>query len=173
MRNIDGNDSFNPNPYGVRRKINVTNDSSVLEALNRSGYGDFNMWEIGYSDDLNVVETLKLSVGTSHITMNKEEREIRAIGCENMYTTIKKNGNKIGMQINPEKTQLLCVSSNNYLNIKSYISIEEKKLQSEESMKIVGFMFDSSPSPKAHVEYLIKKNHKCVHTGLICPIRHK
>ena len=158
----EANDSFNPNLLGIRTKKNILNDTTPFEPLNHSQYSNNQTWEIGYIDDLNIGETLKISQGLSHITTSKEKREIRAPGCEEMYQTIQFNGGLIGMQINPAKTQLLCIHANNYLEVRSFISLDERKLQSSDKLKVLGFMFDSRPSPKAHVDFIISKFHRSI-----------
>ena len=155
-------ESFNPNPLGIWNKKNVLYDTVPIEIEDEDQYRNAMTWEIGYIDDLNIGQTLKISSGLSHITTSKEKREIRASGCEEMYGTIEKNGKTIGMQINPMKTQLLCIHANNYLDVATYISLEERKLESTNEMKILGFMFNNKPSPKAHVDFLISKFHRHV-----------
>ena len=153
----DFDDSFNPNPYGFRKKKNVMNDTAPFLPLPQTEYASNNTWEIGYIDDLNVGEALKVNDGIAHITVSKEVREIRAAGCEEMYCTIEKNGGKVGLKINPDKTQLLCITPNNSIQVKSFISLNERKVESKSSLKILGFMFNESPTPLAHVEYIVGK----------------
>ena len=150
-------DSFDPNPHCFRNKKNVINDTLPFNLLSKSCYGEAETWEIGYIDDLNVGETLRVSEGIVHITTGKEMREIRSIGCEDMYGVIESNGKEIGMVIHPEKTQLLCINTCKDYEVTSFVSIGERKIKSGKSMKILGFMFDDSPTPKAHVEYLLEK----------------
>ena len=61
------------------------------------------------------------------------------------------------MKVNDEKTQMLCISpSTNHC--KSYIiTIEGTRIESSETLKLLGFVFDSSPSPGAQVDALVAK----------------
>ena len=158
------NDSFNPNPFGLRRKKNVINDTLPFTMMVPEAYEEVSTWEIGYIDDLNIGETLKVSEGEAHITTSREKRSIRAIGCEEKYVTIKMNGRDVGMLINSKKTQLLCISSSNTFEVECFVSIENEKLISGDSLKILGFMFDTKPTPKAHVKYLIEKFNRSLWT---------
>ena len=67
-----------------------------------------------YVDDLTIVEHHYLPVAETIFSTKKPERMIHAEEYEGLFETITENSNLIGMQVNPEKTQLLCVSSNNY-----------------------------------------------------------
>ena len=159
--NLD--DSFNPNPYGMWVKKNIIDDTLPFNpGLTNKQKENLTTWEIGYVDDINVGETLEICEGTSHITVHKEKREIRAIGCEAMYETIEENGSEVGMKINPEKTQLICISPNNNLVISSCVAINGKKVVSGERLKILGFMFGDKPNVKYHVNYLVNKFHRSV-----------
>ena len=148
-------DSFEPNPHGVRRKINVINDTLPFPASHKNQTGD--TWEIGYIDDLNIGESLNIEDGINHFTTSKQVCEIRAEGCEEAYEVIEKNGRKVGMKINSAKTQLLCFSSHPNIDVRSFVSIDERKLISAPELKILGFIFGSDPTPRAHVDNLCKK----------------
>ena len=154
-------DSFNPNPYGFRPKLRVLNDTDPFPMLNQDEY-EQGTWEVGYIDDINVGETLDTSEAISHYTTKKEHKEIRSKGCEEMFDVIEKNGKKVGMVINPAKTQLLCLSANNNARVTSFASINGKRLESGEKLKVLGFMFGETPSVKYHIQNLIKKFHKSI-----------
>ena len=150
-------DSWNPNPYGLWRKKNVINDTIPYEMLSNSKYQEKETWETGYIDDLNVGETLEITSGISHISTAKEEKEIRALGCESMYETIKTNGRKVGMQINAKKTQLICFNPSKTLNVTCCISVDGCKVVSRKEMKILGFVFGSTLSVMNNVQNTVKK----------------
>ena len=154
--NLD--DSFEPNPFEFRQKKNVINDTLPYPKF--TGGTDTNTWEIGYVDDLNVGETLKLDEGIRHITTSREKREIRAGGSEEMYGHIERNGKDVGMVINAAKTQLLCVHAYPFAEIRSVVSIDGKKIISSDELKILGFKFGTAPTPVAHVNYLKGKFNK-------------
>ena len=155
-------DSFNPNPYGFREKKGRINDTIPYELAPYRKGSDVGTWEIGYIDDMNVGETLDVEEAVLHITTRKERREIRAGGSERMYGIIEQNGKEVGMLINSSKTQLLCISSNPHAEITSCISVGGKKVTSGKSLKILGFLFGTSPTPKKHVEYITGKFNRSI-----------
>ena len=155
-------DSFNPNPHGLRRKRNVINDTTEFCLLDRDEYREVDTWEIGYVDDINVGEVLNTNHAISTFSVNKELKEIRSKGCEKMFEVIKHNGAEVGMQINPAKTQLLCISANNNAEIRSHICVDGKKLESEKTLKILGFTFGERPSAHYHVDNLISKFNRSI-----------
>ena len=107
----DLNSLFEPNPFGFWRKKNVINDTVLKPRLRREEYAESTTWEAGYIDDINVGETLDLKDGIHHITERKEERILQAVGCEDKFNLIRRNGKDVGLLINPKKTQLICFDS--------------------------------------------------------------
>ena len=64
----------------------------------------------------------------------------------------------MGLKINSKKTQLLCVSSAVNCNQRSYLVTEEKeKIESQKTLKILGYHFGTKPNVDAQVENLKKK----------------
>ena len=62
------------------------------------------------------------------------------------------------MRINDAKTQLLCISDNCNAEVKSYVDIDEDiRIESEETIKILGFVFGNRPNVSEHVKHLSKK----------------
>ena len=66
------------------------------------------------------------------------------------------------MVINAQKTQLLCVSDANYCKTKSYIVADNKKIESVEEMKILGFVFGTNSSVTTHINYCINKFNRAI-----------
>ena len=150
-------DSICPNPYGVRNKINVIRDTILEEKLPDHEYDEAIVEEIGYVDDLNIVETLDTKEAGRHITQKKEKIIIRAKGCEKGYVVIKDNGTKLGLKINPDKTQLICFTAHNHVETQCCVNIEGKMVESKESLKILGFLFSNTPTVKSHIVHSVKK----------------
>ena len=155
-------DSFDPNPYGMHIKKRVINDTIPFSPARIDRTSDVGTWEIGYVDDLNVGETLDIRNAIVHITTQKEQKMIRATGGERMYEIIKNNGKEVGMLINHKKTQLICIYTSPNANIKSYASIEQCKIESSETIKILGFLFGTAPSTRTHVDHLVQKFNKAI-----------
>ena len=158
----DMDDSFNPNPFGFRRRINVVDDTVDEELWDPRA--ECETWEIGYIDDINVGETLELNEAAQHITTERTCKEIRAVGCENMYETIKNNGFKVGLRLNPLKTQLLCFSGSKNSTVTCQAVVDGKMLTSGEELKILGFMFGNRPTVHRHIEYTHQKFTRSVWT---------
>ena len=97
-----------------------------------------------------------------HLSQNKEQRSIHAKFCEEKFERIMQCTSDIGMVINAEKTQLLCVSDLRYCNTKSYFIANGSRVNSLETMKILGFVFDERPNVNAHINYCINKFNKAL-----------
>ena len=152
-------DSFiqNVNPYGIRRKLNVINDTVLEPELDQSTYQKAYTWAIGYVDDINVGEVIDLSDAVSHFTTGKETKTIRAVGCEGMFGTIKKNGEYVGLKINPIKTQVICFNTAIHSEVRAVVNIEGKMIQSASEIKMLGFYFSENISVSLHVSKTVEK----------------
>ena len=159
---LSKDDSMIVNPYGFRKKIRVLNDTLPFPMLSESQYSETCTWEIGYIDDINVGEALDTREAVSTFSVNKEVKEIRAKGCEKMFDNIEKNGKDVGLKINPEKTQLICIHANNHACVSAHICVNEKRLDSGQELKILGFIFGSKPTVSYQVESLVKKFNKSI-----------
>ena len=78
------------------------------------------------------------------------------------FLQIYKNASDIGMVINSDKTQLLCVSGATHYDASSYIIAEGTRVNSCETMKILGFLFDGTPTVNAHIKYMIDKFNRAI-----------
>ena len=61
------------------------------------------------------------------------------------------------MKVNGSKTQLLCINPSNTCEAWSYINCDGKRIESGESMKILGFVFGQTPDAKEHLKFVRKK----------------
>lgn len=61
------------------------------------------------------------------------------------------------MKVNEGKTQLLCVSANKALQVSSHIEADGKIIESDRSMKFLGFVLESGAGMGEHVTHLTKK----------------
>ena len=93
----------------------------------------------------------------STFTTNKEVKEVWARGAERFYQDVTANADERGMRVNPEKTQLLCISAAIHSDVSSYIVVAGRRVDSNKTMKIVGYTFGSKPGPAAHVEQILRK----------------
>ena len=74
-----------------------------------------------------------------------------------MFESIANNAKEVGMVINSNKTQLLCLNANKNCTVNSYIIADGKKVVSVDRMKILGFIFEDKLSVGAHIYYSINK----------------
>ena len=160
IRSHPYDDSFCPNPYGLRQKKNVIDDSILVPSLTRQECANNLTWEVGYVDDLNIGETLSTREAEVHITTRKEKRTIRAKGCEEMFEVVEKNGEDVGLVINAAKTQLICFSASSTAEVGCKVNINGKFVHSTEQIKVLGFQFGTRPTARYHIDYLIKKFNK-------------
>ena len=115
-----------------------------------------------YIDDLNIGEVHPLEAAKKHLSQHKEHRLIHARFCEDEFNSINNKAVNIGMKINAEKTQLLCLSDSRHYCVNSYINSQHSTIKSTEKMKILGFIFEESPTVNAHIEYSITKFNRAI-----------
>ena len=118
-----------------------------LKALNPS-------WSMKYVDDLTVAQHHHLPAAVSTYSTNKIKKEIHANECKEIFETIKENASRIGMKVNHAKTQLLCMSS---YDTTSLISSGDNQIDSQNTMKILGYVLDNRGGAVAHISDLYKR----------------
>ena len=117
--------------YNLPWRINDTwNESktnllsiSIMQAaiLNPRGWNPSEFWYTKYIDDGLGGEMKLNNLGVSHITDKKETKMLHAKECENFMKLTTDNAKKIGMQINANKTKLLCISVAKSSLINTYV----------------------------------------------------
>lgn len=104
-------------------------------------------WIDKYVNDVNAGERLYLRNAISTFSQRKEEKKIRATGCENYFKIIKMNSDRLGMKVNEIKTKLLCITAATSSEVTSFINTQEgQEITSTESMVLLGFAFDGRPN---------------------------
>ena len=114
-------------------------------------------WLGKYVDDLNTGERLYLRNAISTFSHTKEKKLIRATECERAFAAVFDNATKIGMKVNPSKTQLLCLSSSNSCEVSSFVEHGGSRIGNVASMTLLGFGFDGRPSVHALVDLIRRK----------------
>ena len=75
------------------------------------------------------------------------------------------------MKVNKRKTQMLCISPSGDSNISTYIYTPEgQKIESGESLKILGFYFGRRPTAEAHLAAITWKCYARHHPEMLCPL---
>ena len=150
------NENIKSRYSGLRNKKNVLRDTVFEDSVKLHGR-DLNNWSLMYIDDLNIGEVHAMEKAKSLFSQLKEKRTVHATHCEERLETIEQNASGIGMRINTQKTQLLCVSDTRFCDTQSYINTKEGRVNSVKQMKILGFIFEDRPSVGAHIQYSIDK----------------
>ena len=92
-----------------------------------------------YIDDFNSIETIRLRNMPSHITTNKCQLKIRAQKSERLFKQVNELAGEIGMQVNTNKTQMLCLHPCIHNEVNTYIKDNDQTVESSEELKILGF----------------------------------
>ena len=145
----------------------------VLRYLDRSGREESSVAErtagalsgaageaesLKYIDDVNLLEQLRLSDAVSTFSHLKEKKEIPALQCGAGFKNIVQNARGIGMKVNPGKTQLVCISAALHSEVSSHVTVEEaERINSQESLTVLGFRFGSRPTMAEHMSLVTKK----------------
>ena len=166
LSDSSSNDSFDFQYFNKRK--NVLDDTVLSERCTQdeidlavglpAGWTDQPLSTKVYIDDLNNIEKVKQS--TAVCTLSEAQTTIlpHAIQSEKNFNTIKKKAENIGMRVNEQKTQLLCISGTNYSDVKSYIRTESgQEIKSSDELKILGFWFGNEPTVAVHVRKLSEK----------------
>ena len=112
-----------------------------------------------YIDDYNCIEKVRYSEAMSHISVNKCKLKVLAQKSEKVFNNVQNMADNINMKVNAAKTQMLCINPSINNDIKSYIRANEtsEEIVSGDSLKILGFNFNSEPSAVFHVTGIIEK----------------
>ena len=126
-----------------------------------SGWKPIPPWCLKYVDDVNGGERHFLKNGVSTFSHMKERKDLRAVGCEELFAAIAHYAKAYGMRVNAAKTQLLCLSAAVNSEVTSHAFLGEKKtlIKSADSLTILGFMFGCKPSVAAHMDLIKQKYH--------------
>ena len=110
-----------------------------------------------YIDDLNNLEKVRHHNAVSIMSEEKTVLLAHAHKSEENFNRIKERASEILMKVNSKKTQLLCISGNNNIEVRSYIRSENAEIQSGSELKILGFWFGQRPNVDVHLEKLLTK----------------
>ena len=167
VSDISGSDdSFNFVYFNRRRPI--LNDTVLSERYTQDqidaaigvpeGWLDRPISTKVYIDDLNTIEKVKQSTAITTFSEGKPLVKPHAINSEKNFARIKSRAETIGMRVNSEKTQLLCITGNTTSRVTSYIrTAEGQEINSSENLKILGFWFGRNPNVNVHVQKLLDK----------------
>ena len=155
------NENLRRKNNGMFDKNNVIRDTILEHSVPLQGR-DLSNWTLTYIDDMNIGEVHAMEKAKSLFSQLKEKRTVHATHCESRFSEISVAAENIGMVINAQKTQLLCMSDNRFCNTESYFITNGTKISSVDNMKILGFVFDTKPNVGAHISYSINKFSKAI-----------
>ena len=109
-----------------------------------------------YIDDYNTIEKVPIKNAPTHITTKKQQVNVVAIKSGLQYSRVEEMAKRIGMVVNENKTQVLCIHSSKFSEVKSYIRTKNGRIESTDNLKILGFRFNTAPNATYHVNGVIK-----------------
>ena len=111
-----------------------------------------------YVDDNLVVEKLNFGREEIVVTENGKFKIKHAVSSQNAFIGITSVALERGMKVNEDKTNLLCVSDSITFTTKAFINDSSgNRIDSTESMKILGFHLSSKTGIGSHVKETVKK----------------
>ena len=114
-------------------------------------------WTYKYVDDVTVGGRNMIGHSVRHLTTSKEKRLIHAGDLQTTVENIATKSDLAGMKINPDKTQLICISPAINYEVSSYIKLGGTTIKSGDCLKILGFTMDSKCTAGAQVAVMKKK----------------
>lgn len=111
-----------------------------------------------YVDDNIICERINFGSVDAVLIGGRALKEKRAMCSENAFRSIVLKAIEKGMKVNNGKTCILCVSDNMSYSTLAYIEdINGEKIESSESLKVLGFNFENKPSVGAQISYIVKR----------------
>ena len=110
-----------------------------------------------YIDDYNCIEKVRQRDGVYHLTTQGRTTMAHAAKSQSVFNNLKSEASKIGMVVNDKKTQLLCISPS-INTCKTYLITDDgTRMESAGTLKLLGFIFDGTPTAGAQVDSMIAK----------------
>lgn len=105
-----------------------------------------------YVDDTTLLDTVETREAVKHITTGPTREEFLDLRLREDFLELSRRAKDIGMLINNKKTQLLVISPQNGCITTASMVIGDARIDSVNSLKLVGFTFGQTLSVGAHVE---------------------
>ena len=112
-----------------------------------------------YVDDNLLCEKLNFGpVDAAALPSGKLVKVKQAISSQNAFRSISSNAERIGMRVNSSKTNVLCISDAlSYSPMTFIVDSAGEKIESKDSLCVLGFHFSDKPTVQLHVEETVKK----------------
>ena len=113
---------------------------------------------VKYVDDTTLAEILDLNGATRHVSTARAKMTMEALSTSQLMSWIINRANSIGMKVNNNKTNVLCIGPPNGHNITATVSLNNNVvISSGNSLRLLGFYFNSEPNANCHVQEIKKK----------------
>ena len=122
-----------------------------------NGWEEKRLFDCVYIDDFNTIEKTLIKKSPVHISSSKQRVLVHAPKSELRFKQLNNKAAEIGMRINCKKTQMLCITGRLDSKIDSYIYDGTNRIESSDTLKILGFTFGRSPGPEEHVKKIEEK----------------
>ena len=112
-----------------------------------------------YVDDTTVVMSLPPGTSIRHISSAKPVEWLSSEGMSEFFHSLSSRADEIGMRVNAKKTQLMCVAPDNGYDSKAAFEVGEEgtMIESQNTMKLLGYMLGTGPGASDHFELLRRK----------------
>ena len=111
-----------------------------------------------YVDDTTTVEAIPGNLAIKHFSVNAPQEEVFPVLTGALLDKIVQKTEEIGMLVNCEKTQLLCISLENGCNTTTRLTTGSGiTIKCSDTMKLLGFMFGNAPNCNAQFDFIRKK----------------
>ena len=112
---------------------------------------------VKYVDDTTTIENVHPDRSTKHFTTSQTIETVHPAATDELLGRIITKAGDIGMVVNCKKTQLLVASPDNCCHTVASITAEEERIGSTETMKMLGFMFNSACNMNAQMDLIRRK----------------
>ena len=105
-----------------------------------------------YVDDTTLYQAAPMASASRHLTTHTTREELGDLELGVAFTKLENDAKEIGMRINGRKTQLLVISPpNGCITTASLKTTDGVTVESQSSLKLVGFTFGDTPGAVCHV----------------------
>ena len=149
----------------VKNRITDTPEPFDVSALDRSEmnlhFPRPNNWKERaqavekYVDDFLGIEKLALCNDYKIFSTNRPYINIQAKTSEQFFEHVRTTAAEVGLRVNQKKTQILAISGAE--SVSTYVDIGGERIRSQDTLKLLGFTFDSRPNCNAYIDQMALK----------------
>ena len=122
----------------------LTLNGIEMDALNPPGsaWKKVDQTDLKYVDDIMAIEHLPITSGYNVFSTSRTKLFIHAYQSESFFNRVKSAAENIGMRVNDNKTQMLCLAGNNLKDINTYMHLPDgSRIEGQDTLKQLGFIF--------------------------------